>query len=589
MTNTVIPRQHMNNEKIKIRIYDRKSLLKEVPLILSEVVIGSDEECNIRLNHPSISPKHLKIRIDDKSTVKIEPVSVNSPVFVDDKRIDDRMVLPIGKRVKIGNFSFEISREIVSTPIEKESEGGLKLRVDAKIVADKRDEFSITQNSLKREIFKEIKKQGGLKDTTSIRDKEEIRAKLAQILKQKNGIQSNEPEAEPDLGRTQCRTQITFSKNKYPGDSASNRELEDKLLDEIFNLGPLGEFLLDKNITEIMVNGIDEIYIEKNGRLILTGEVFCDKGSLVRIINRLLGDTGKRITDTSFIIDSRLKDGSRLNVIMPPLSVKGPNVTIRKFKDIPLTTESLVKMSTITETLAEFLEVSVKNRVNILISGGTSSGKTTLLNFLSSFIPDNERIITIEDTAELKLKQNHVVQLESKTPDANLDNGVPIRALVINALRMRPDRIIVGECRGSEALDMLQAMNTGHDGSMTTLHANSPRDVFARLETMVLMSGIELNTRAVRNHISSAIQLIIHMARMSDGSRRIIKVTEISGMEQDIISTSDLFVFKQEGLDSDGRVIGNTLPTGIVPSFYDKLKTRGLKPNSAIFKVPSSV
>ncbi|MGB9600869.1 MAG: CpaF family protein, partial [Myxococcota bacterium] len=357
-----------------------------------------------------------------------------------------------------------------------------------------------------------------------------------------------------------------------------------EIVDEALGLGPLEEFIADKSVTEIMVNGARQIYIERDGKLYLTDKTFSSDQAVMGVIERIIAPLGRRIDESSPLVDARLKDGSRVNAIIPPLAIKGPTITIRKFRKDKLTMDDLIRSNTISPEMVEFLKVCVFYRRNILISGGTGSGKTTTLNALSEFISNDERIITVEDAAELQLRQEHWVQLESRPPNIEGKGQITIRDLVRNCLRMRPDRIIVGECRGGEALDMLQAMNTGHDGSLTTVHANSPRDALARLETMVLMAGIDLPVKAIREQVSSAINIILHQSRFSDGSRKVTHISEITGMEGDIITMQDIFLFKQQGYDENGRVLGEFVATGFIPRFYDELRQRGIELDLSIFK-----
>jgi pilus assembly protein CpaF len=324
-----------------------------------------------------------------------------------------------------------------------------------------------------------------------------------------------------------------------------------------------------------MVNGPRQVYIERSGRLELTNVVFQNDDHVMRIIDRIIAPIGRRIDESSPMVDARLTDGSRVNAIIPPLSLIGPVITVRKFSASPFTVDDLIRFGTSTPEMFDFLRACVEARLNIFVSGGTGSGKTTTLNVLSSFIPNDERIITVEDAAELQLRQEHVVTLESRPPNIEGRGAVPIRELVRNCLRMRPDRIIVGECRGGEALDMLQAMNTGHDGSMSTGHANSPRDMLARLETMVLMAGVDLPLRAIREQVSSAVDLIVHQSRLKDGTRRIVNITEVQGMEGDVIVMQDVFVFEQTGV-VEGKIQGRLRPTGIRPKFVEKFEVMGI-------------
>jgi pilus assembly protein CpaF len=360
--------------------------------------------------------------------------------------------------------------------------------------------------------------------------------------------------------------------------------LFDQIVDEILGYGPLEPLLEDPTITEIMVNGPKKVYIERNGKIERTNIEFEDEDHLRRIIDRIVSPLGRRVDESSPMVNARLPDGSRVNAVIPPISLIGPVLTIRKFAKTPLQVEDLIRFGTITPEAVEFLRACILARLNIIISGGTGSGKTTLLNVLSGFIPNDERIITIEDAAELQLRQEHVVTLEARPPNIEGKGQVTIRDLVINSLRMRPDRIIVGEVRGGEALDMLQAMNTGHDGSLTTCHSNSPRDTLARIETMCLMAGMELPLRAIRQQIASAIDLIVHQERMRDGTRKVVSITEVQGMEGDMIVLSDIFTFEQTGIEN-GKIIGRLKPTGIRPKFMDRIEAAGIKLPPDIFGV----
>ncbi|HEY66807.1 MAG TPA: CpaF family protein [Thermoflexia bacterium] len=363
---------------------------------------------------------------------------------------------------------------------------------------------------------------------------------------------------------------------------AERQRLFEQIVAEILGLGPLEPFLADPTITEIMVNGAKNIYIERDGKIQRTKAVFESDEHLMRIIERIIAPLGRRIDESSPYVNARLQDGSRVNAVIPPISLIGPVLTIRKFYKIPLTVEKLIELGTVTPEAMELLRACVVAKLNILISGGTGSGKTTLLNILSGFIPEGERIITIEDAAELQLRQEHVVTLESRPPNIEGRGAVTIRDLVINSLRMRPDRIIVGECRGPEAFDMLQAMNTGHEGSMTTIHANSPRDALARLENMVLMAGMDLPHRAIREQIASALDAVVHLERMRDGSRKIVSIAEIEGMEGDVVTMSDLFKFELAGYEN-GRVVGALRPTGLRPKFIEKIEASDIHLPPTIF------
>jgi pilus assembly protein CpaF len=360
--------------------------------------------------------------------------------------------------------------------------------------------------------------------------------------------------------------------------------LFEQIAAEILGFGPLQPLLEDDTITEVMVNGPKNVYIERKGKLHRVPVTFENNDHVMRVIDRIVAPLGRRIDESSPYVDARLPDGSRVNAVIPPISLVGPTLTIRKFSKNPITVEQLIQFGSVTNEAIQFLKACVEARLNVLISGGTGSGKTTLLNIMSGFIPDDERIITIENAAELQLRQEHVVTLESRPPNIEGRGEITIRDLVINALRMRPERIIVGECRGGETLDMLQAMNTGHDGSMTTAHANSPRDSLARLETMCLMAGMDLPVRAIREQTASAIDVVCQQARMRDGTRKITHVTEVSGMEGDVITMTDIFVFEQTGMEA-GKVVGRLRPTGLRPKFIDKMEAAGINLPPSIFGI----
>ena len=357
-----------------------------------------------------------------------------------------------------------------------------------------------------------------------------------------------------------------------------------EVLNEVIGYGPIQNFLDDPTISEVMVNGPDRIYIERNGRVETTNRRFMDDGHVRRIIDKIVAPLGRRLDEATPMVDARLPDGSRVNAIIPPISVIGPCLTIRKFSADPFAAEDLVAFGTLSDTMRAFLEGCVLSRLNILVSGGTGSGKTTTLNVLSSMIPHDERIITVEDAAELQLQQDHVITLESRPPNLEGRGEITIRDLVRNCLRMRPDRIIVGECRGAEALDMLQAMNTGHDGSITTVHSNSPRDTLSRIETLVLMANANLPSRAIREQVSSALDVIIHQERLRDGTRRITNITEVQGLEGDTIVLQDLFTFKRQGFSADGRIVGSHEPSGVRPLFMERMEAEGISFGWEIFE-----
>jgi pilus assembly protein CpaF len=365
---------------------------------------------------------------------------------------------------------------------------------------------------------------------------------------------------------------------------AERERLSREILDEIFGLGPLEPLLKDHTISDILVNRFDRVYIERAGKLEITGLSFKDNTHLMQIIERIVSRVGRRVDESSPMVDARLADGSRVNAIIPPLAIDGPCLSIRRFGREPLTARQMIENQTLTEPMLELLSAMVKGRLNILVSGGTGAGKTTLLNVLSGYIPNSDRIVTIEDAAELQLKQEHVVRLETRPPNIEGKGAVRQRQLVINSLRMRPDRIVVGEVRGEEAFDMLQAMNTGHEGSLTTVHANSPRDALARVENMVSMANLNIPERAVRHQLASALHAVVQIARMADGTRKVITISEVVGMEGELITMQDIFQFDRTGIDENGKVRGSFKASGIRPKFAERLATSGARLRAALFE-----
>ncbi len=390
-----------------------------------------------------------------------------------------------------------------------------------------------------------------------------------------------------NTAREQLRKVIldVLQREKTPLTMTEREQIVGEILDEVFGLGPMQQLLADPTLSDILVNGAYDVYVERRGKLERANVRFNDNDHLMRIIDRIVSRVGRRIDESSPMVDARLRDGSRVNVIIPPLSLDGPILSIRRFGTDPLTASDLLDNETLTPEMLELLKASVQGKLNAIISGGTGAGKTTLLNVLSSYIPSSERIITIEDAAELQLKQDHVVRLETRPPNIEGKGAIKQRQLVINALRMRPDRIVVGEVRGEEAIDMLQAMNTGHEGSLTTVHANSPRDALSRVETMVSMANLNLPEKAARQQLASAIHMIVQVTRMTDGTRKITNISEITGMEGPMITMQDLFVFERQGFEENGRVRGRFKPTGIRPKFTEKLFAAGIRLPMDMFSV----
>ena len=403
--------------------------------------------------------------------------------------------------------------------------------------------------------------------------------RVSSTFEDPSALQSNAAtrgDVEARLAEAYASTRVTLPEN-------ARVELLKDILNEFFGFGPIQPLLDDTSVNEVMVNGPNRVYVERKGKMELTPIRFEDDDHVRRIIDRIILPLGRRIDPDTPLVDARLPDGSRVNAVIPPVAIDGPSITIRKFAAKRLTVEDLIAFGSMTPQISEFLKACIVSRLNVVVSGGTGSGKTTLLNVLSGFIPDDERIVTLEDAAELQLHQDHVVRMEAKKPNLDGKGEVTIRELVKNSLRMRPERIIVGECRGGEALDMLQAMNTGHDGSLTTLHANSPRDAISRMETMSLMAGLDFPLKVIREQIAAAIELIVQQARLRDGSRRITYVTEVAGMEGDTVVLQDIFKFAEEGVDKDGKVIGQMRPTGLRPIFTPKLDAAGFQLPPEIF------
>ena len=416
---------------------------------------------------------------------------------------------------------------------------------------------------------------------------EDLKRKIHQSLVQALGpkLYDMNMSAEQLEFRVRQKLTETLAEEDTPLSAADRQRLIAEITDDILGYGPLEPYLKDESITEIMVNNYRTIYIERDGKIVYTGAKFLDDSHLRRTIDKIVGQVGRRIDESSPYVDARLPDGSRVNSAIPPVAIDGACLTIRKFARDPYQAEDLISFGTMSSKVARFLEACVRGRINILVSGGTGAGKTTTLNVLSSFIPEDERILTIEDSAELRLLQPHVIRMEARPPNIEGKGAVTIRDLVRNALRMRPDRIVVGEVRSGEALDMLQAMNTGHDGSISTAHANAPRDVLARLETMCLMAGMDLPVRAIREQVASAVQLIVHQSRLKDGTRRLTHVSEIVGMEGDIITLQDLFLFDYGmGVDEGGRFRGHIKSTGLRPKFTERLEDSGIKLEAEIFE-----
>jgi pilus assembly protein CpaF len=517
-----------------------------------EVRIGRREDNDVVLSIGNVSKVHARVvAVDDR--LVLEDLQSTNGTYLNGVRLSSRRQLSTADEVGIGGYSLRFERQ--------ESKAEIPTSSGAKPSSSSRERQHHAQ--LQKLLHQRLLEALDLRRLKiELLADAELRARTERTVRELMDGLGCEGQLPPEIDREQLLTDV---------------------VNEALGLGSLETLLADDSVTEIMVNQAAQVYVERQGKLVLSDKCFSSDQAVLGVIERIVAPIGRRIDESSPLVDARLKDGSRVNAIIPPLALKGPCITIRKFKRDALRIEDLVRHQTLTLQMAEFLDVCVKSRKNILISGGTGSGKTTTLNVLSSFIPSDERIVTIEDAAELQLSQAHWVQLESRPANLEGKGAITIRDLVKNTLRMRPDRIVVGECRSGEALDMLQAMNTGHDGSLTTLHANTPRDALARLETMVLMAGMDLPIRAIREQIASAVQIIVQQTRLPDGSRKICFITEIAGMEVDVITLQDIFSFKQEGIGEEGRVLGRFIASGFVPKFYDDLQRRGIRLKMDIF------
>jgi len=569
---------------------------RELPITRASFTVGKRNTCDLVLDRDNISREHCRIT-HTKQGALLEDLKSRNGTFTKSGKVKGSVPLRDGEVIYLGDFVVTYHArggEHLQTHQQTQSAMPAARHPAASPPAGRTPQPSPTPSqytpNAQAATALQPKRGGAIPAVardrrlhTPVELKRKIHDKLITDLDLKHiDITKQSPEELSEKTRKAVESIVRGLGSEVPV-WVSTDLLVKEVVDEAVGLGPIEGLLADETVDEIMVNNWDRIYVERKGRLELCDLRFTDNRQVLNVIRRILAPIGRRIDESSPMVDARLADGSRVNAIISPLSLKGPTLTIRKFSTEPFTIDDMVRFGTLTREEAMFLELCVKSRRNILISGGTGSGKTTLLNVVSNFIPGEERIITIEDAAELKLPQEHVVSLESKPPNIEGKGAIPIRKLVINSLRMRPNRIVIGECRGGEALDMLQAMNTGHDGSLTTIHANSPRDTLSRLETLVLMAGLELPARAIREQIASAINLIVQTARMPDGTRKVTCIAEITGMEGDVITMQDLFVFRQTGVGANGEVEGYHDATGAVPKFIHDLQQRGISVDMTMF------
>ncbi|MDO6570178.1 ATPase, T2SS/T4P/T4SS family [Gilvimarinus sp. 2_MG-2023] len=532
--------------------------------------IGRSRDVILRVRGWKVAPKHLRFE-KELAGVFVVDVSRGAGVSVNGETIERYGPLSSNDEIEFGGFKAAIVdhspdqeaeslvAELKTDSDEAQAAGQSGSVATAVEQSDKlRDDYMVWAKYVHKELVRQMDLKRMQTDTL---DHEQMRSELGGLID----------------------TVLQTVGHKLPP-GIDRERLKKIVLDETVGLGALEQLLDDSDVTEVMVNAFNDIYIEKSGRLIKSPVSFTSDEAVMATIERIVSPLGRRIDESSPMVDARLRDGSRVNAIIPPLALRGPCITIRKFSDQKLTDRDLIRFGSTNEAMVTFMRTCVEQRSNIVVSGGTGSGKTTLLNILSNFIPVEERVVTVEDAAELRLVQPHVVSLEARPANMEGKGQVTIRDLVKNCLRMRPDRIVVGECRGGEALDMLQAMNTGHDGSLTTAHANSPRDMLRRLEVMVLMAGMDLPVSAIREQVASAVDIVIQQTRFGDGSRRVSCISEITGIESNTIQLTDIFRYKQTGFDSDGRVEGHFEATGMVPTFYEELRSRGVEIDMSIFK-----
>jgi pilus assembly protein CpaF len=535
-----------------------------------ELRIGKSKECGVILHGWRVDKIHAKIMNADGQLCVYS--HENSKVFVNSEKISDRAELKSGDVIEIGDYLIKINN-VPSPALSPDA-------MPAPVQDSKVQPIPVNRNMTLPEPDDANQKHELKRISEACRSR--IHQHLLASMDLRRVNVSSMSDAELRAFTAEAIGEILQNYNDFP--SVLNKTvIARQVLSEAVGLGPLEDLLDDENVSEIMVNTHDEIFFEKSGKLNKSDVTFTDDKAVLSAIERIVAPLGRRIDESSPMVDGRLKDGSRVNAIIPPLALKGPCITIRKFMKNRLEAENLIAFGSISSEMVQFLQTAIVRKQNLVISGGTGSGKTTLLNVLSNFIPVDERIVTVEDAAELRLYQPNLVSLEARPVNQEGKGEVSIRELVKNCLRMRPDRIVVGECRGGEALDMLQAMNTGHDGSLTTIHANSPRDCISRIEVLVLMSGMDLPVRAIREQISSAVNIIVQQTRFSCGSRKVTSIAEVTGVEGDVVQIAEIFKYKQTGYDQNGKVTGYFMATGVVPEFYEGLRARGIDVDMSIF------
>jgi pilus assembly protein CpaF len=561
-------------------ITDNGANVERVRCTLRHCTIGKSRDNLVQIRGWRVAQVHCKVELTDKG-LYVEDVSEGSGISVNGNKVPFYGPIRSSDVISIGSYDFRLgaveeNKEANTTGAAASASAVQKVATDEDwtmqtyiggSLGDKTPEDRVGEIERQRmfmwrnRIHQEVLRMMDLKRTdVGSMDELELKQKVEGMID--DALEAMAKEIPDNIDITELKTSV---------------------LNEAVGLGPLEALLEDDDVTEIMVNAFDDIYVERKGKLTRSDISFSSDSAVMSAIERIVSPLGRRIDESSPMVDARLPDGSRVNAIIPPLALRGPTLTIRKFAKKKLNVDDLMGFGTINSAMAQFLQMAVEQHCNIIISGGTGSGKTTLLNIMSNFIPTTERIITVEDAAELKLVQPHVVSLESRPANLEGKGAIPIRDLVKNCLRMRPDRIVVGECRGGEALDMLTAMNTGHDGSLTTVHANTPRDVISRLEVMVMMAGMDLPARAIREQIASAVHVIVQQSRLADGSRKITHISEITGMEGNTVQLNDIFLYQQEGFDEEGTVVGQYMPTGQVPHFYESLRARGVGVDMSIF------